>query len=232
MSQFTPIASTDLKEIVAAARARDSEFASRIPPEYFSPILPIRLVFWQRLRVLYRLIRRHAPSATTCLDFGGGGGVFAPTLAAHFKEPALLDLSTREADLVKTRLGLDHLELIEADATTVDLGQRRFQVIVAADVLEHFKELDDAAEPIHRWLADDGVLVTSLPTETRIYEFLRFVFRTEKPHDHYHRAVEVEDFLSRNGFVRRERRYVPLGLPLFPLYYVSAWQKASREGRS
>lgn len=225
MSQFVRIPDRVAKDAVAAARHRDPAYHSRIPPEYFSPIPPIRWVFWQRLYLLDALIGRFAPAARTCLDFGGGGGVFAPSLCARFEEVVLLDLGTAEAAEIKRHYALDHLVLEEADATRTDLGAGRFDVAVAADVLEHFEDLDSAIDPLLRWLGPNGLLFTSLPTETFVYEALRFVFRTEKPADHYHKGAEVERRLSERGFARVKRWCAPLMVPITPLFYVSAWQK-------
>ena len=43
------------------------------------------------------------------------------------------------------------------------LGDDRFDVVVAADVLEHLKEPGRALEAVHRFLKPDGYLVASLP---------------------------------------------------------------------
>ena len=224
MGRFVPLRQQELLEVLAAAGV-EPRAASRIAPEYYAQVLPVRLVFWQRLWIVQRLLARHAPSARSCLDFGGGGGLLSPTLAASFAEVTLLDLDVREARVVKERRGLANLELVQADATACDLGAERFDAVVAADVLEHFREVEAALTPIHRWLRPGGILVTSLPTETRTYELLRKVFRTEKPADHYHTAEEVEARIQRHGFTRLTRRHAPLPLGVLPLFYVSAWRK-------
>ena len=225
MSQFVRIPDKILRAVTAEACKLDPSFHSRIPPEYYSRIKPISIVFWQRLRLLNALLRRHARQTDPCLDFGGGGGVFTPTLAGWFEQVTLLDLATREAAVTCDRYNLANVTLIQGDACEISLPEGGFRVVVAADVLEHFRHLDDAVTPIRRWLADGGLLVTSLPTETLVYDFLRLVFRTQKPEDHYHRAIDVERFLEERGFRRLERRYAPLPLPLTPLFYITAWRK-------
>jgi len=224
MSRFVPIGRDELKQVIREAQESEPHAMTRIPPEYFSNIWPIRRVFWQRLRVLHRLILKHARRARACLDLGGGGGVFAPTLAGCFDEVTLLDLDVTEASVVKRIHGLKNLELVQRDATQCDLGQARFDVVVAADVLEHFEDIEKALDPIRRWMAPGGLLVTSLPSENVMYELLRVIFRTKKPEDHYHKAYDVERFMEGQGFERLERRYVPLPLALWPLFFVSAWE--------
>ena len=225
MSQFIRIPDQTLIKIVEKGRKIRPDGHSRIPPEYFSGIPPIRWVFWQRLHMIRSLILKHGGNAHNCLDFGGGGGMMAPTLSNCFNEVTLLDLATYEAKLTVEAFSLKNVTLAEADATQTDLGEASFDAAVAADVLEHFYNLDDAIGPLLRWLKPGGLLFTSLPTETWVYEFLRVIFRTKKPEDHYHKAADVERTLEERGFVRLERRYAPLLMPVAPLFYVSAWQK-------
>lgn len=226
MSQFVPISAAELQAIVKDGQAQDPPAMTRVPPEYYTPFGPIRMAFWQRLQMIHALIKKYTPQGTSCLDFGSGGGMFAPTLATCFPQVTLLDLDTSEAQFVCDRYQLKNVTCQSADATKIDLGAGRFDAIIAADVLEHFYSLDDAITPIKRWLADDGVLFTSLPTENLTYEMLRLVFRTQKPEDHYHKAYEVEAHLESRGFKRIKRRYAPLYSPIFPLFYISAWRKA------
>ncbi len=77
------------------------------------------------------------------------------------------------------------------------------------------------------WLADDGVLVTSLPTESWIYMLLRKAFAIEKPKDHYFSGGEVEASLRRIGFTPLERRFLPFGIRTSSLFLVTAWRRAA-----
>jgi predicted TPR repeat methyltransferase len=204
-----------------ASIATDSE---RIPTLYYTGNAPSRRVFWQRLRSLHGLARRHGRH-TSCLDFGGGGGVFLPSLAGLFDRVVSIDLETAEAQRVVERYALRNVRLVRADATTAELDEAPFDVIVAADVLEHFRDLTPPVAALRRWLRDDGVLLTSLPSENWVYVLLRRLFDVEKPPDHHHTGAEVERFLADHGFRRVRRRFVPLGLPVAPLYLVSAWRR-------
>jgi len=187
----------------------------------------VRHFFWMRPRLITSMIERLLPERSDCLDFGGGSGVFHPTLSRLFRTVTCVDLDQAEAAEIGKRFGLLNVELIRGDVSSIDVGPRRFQAIVAADVLEHFKDLCVPALAIHRWLSDDGLLFTSLPTENWVYRLLRIVFKKEKPLDHYHSAAEVEAYLSANGFRKVAAVFVPLYVPLFPLFAVSAWKKQS-----
>lgn len=217
MAAFVEIPASFLASI-----ATDNE---RIPTLYFSASSVTRHVFWQRLRWLHQLACRYADLSRPCLDFGAGGGVFLPTLASTFERVVSIDLVTREALRVVEHFGLRNVAVVEADATAGPVFGAPFGTVIAADVLEHFADLAPPVEALHRALAPDGLLLTSLPTENILYGALRRLQGVEKPTDHYHRAVEVEAILQRSGFRRIAHRFVPLHVRIAPLYAVTAWRK-------
>lgn len=192
---------------------------------YCSGNVLLRRFFWLRLRLLCHLIGRVAPAPGECLDFGGGSGVFLPTLAAGFHRVTVIDRNTAEARQLVARLGLDRVDLVNADILAHDFTGRRFDAVIAADVLEHFLDLDPPIERIRTWLAPGGVLFTSLPSENVAYRTLRVVFGKQKPEDHYHGAAEVERRLRGHNFRKIVGLYHPLYLRVAPLFYISAWQR-------
>lgn len=218
MSSFVKIDDDFLATIASGSEA--------IPTLYFEGDPVTRGIFWLRLRWLHQLAERHADPATTCLDFGSGGGVFLPTLANHFPRVVAADLETAEASRVIERFELENVELVRADLTRDPLPHAPFGAIFAADVLEHFQDLSLPATALHRWLRDDGFLFTSLPTESVLYRLLRLAFGFVKPEDHYHSGYQVERYLTDHGFRRVRRWYVPARVPVLPLFLVSAWRKA------
>ncbi|MHC4414282.1 MAG: class I SAM-dependent methyltransferase [Planctomycetota bacterium] len=203
-----------------ASIARDID---RVPKAYFQGNTISRKGFWLRLRWIYRLARAHAQPFGSVLDFGAGGGVFLPSLANLFDRVTGIDLETQEAEQVVAHFGLDNVQLVRADIAKAELAAAPFDAIVAADTLEHFLDLGPPVAALRRWLKDEGTLFTSLPTENWTYALLRRLYRMEKPRDHYHTGYEVEAFLQARGFQRLRRWFVPLWLPIAPLYIVSAW---------
>jgi ubiquinone/menaquinone biosynthesis C-methylase UbiE len=119
---------------------------------------------------------------------------------------------------------LENVEIVQGDVEQLDFSKSPFDAVVAADVLEHFRDLNVPVVALRRWLKPEGLLFTSLPTENWPYVVLRKVFGIEKPWDHYHTGYEVEAFLTANGFERVRTRCVPLYAPVVPLFLVSAWR--------
>ncbi len=185
---------------------------------HFNPIL--REGFWWRLREIDRQMALLKLHGGRCLDVGGGEGVFLPTLAARFDKVVCVDLDTGGAKRLVERLSLNNAELTEG-LFEQSVFEAPFDSIVAADVLEHYRELTEPLAAIRRWLKPGGYLFTSLPTESLAYRGLRKLFGVTKPSDHYRTAAEVEFILAENRFVPVLRRKLPLpGLSLFTL---TAW---------
>jgi SAM-dependent methyltransferase len=178
----------------------------RTPSLYYHPNVVLRESFWLRLRIINQQMAR--------LNLHGG---------------RCLDLETRDAAVVVERHRLGNVTIEQTDISAVDHSGDPFDAIVAADVLEHFKDLVPPISAIQRWLKPDGLLFTSLPTENWVYRLLRTVFGVEQPEDHYHTAYQVEAALRVAGFVAVHRSYLPLMIPFAPLFLVTAWRRYARE---
>lgn len=202
--------------------ATDSD---RVPRLYYSRFRAVRTFFWMRLSRCLEHLADLSPRRCTVLDFGGGGGVFLPTLCRYFERVTCVDLEDIEARHIAAKFQLENVKLIRSDVTVAEPVDAPFDSIVAADVLEHFSDLSIAVRAIDRWLAPDGLLVTSLPVEDRLYSLLRSLFRVERPWDHYHTARQVEAYLESQGFEALRRRYVPFPVRVPSIYFVTAWRR-------
>lgn len=190
----------------------------------------LREFFMLRLRFMVALInrmyRRGQLRGDKVLDVGGGSGIVSRMLSPFVSHVDLLDRDCRAATLLLQRLPADNIALHEADALTWQPSAMP-DIVIAADVLEHFRELPPIMNRLRDWMSADSILFTSLPTENIWYVVLRKIFNKTKPYDHYHTSNEVEAELRRHGFIRIACLCHPLGLRLFPLFSISAWKKAA-----
>ncbi len=221
--------STPFVPVDPAFLRRIASGSSDTPSLYHHPNPILRAAFWTRLRAINAMMDRvGVPAAGRCLDFGGGGGVFLPTLAQRFAEVVCIDRDARDARKVVAEHRLTNVRLDETDILTTEYPQP-FDAIVAADVLEHFPELGPPVERIAAWLAPNGHLFTSLPTESGLYALARQAFGVTKPADHYHTANEVEAFLASRGFRPRRRTHRPLpGVRFTAMFSITAWTREAR----
>jgi predicted TPR repeat methyltransferase len=184
---------------------------------YVHPNPLARHIFWQRLERLFQQIKTHLNADSKVIDLGGGSGVFIKALGNFFRKIEIIDLDTADAGRIVQHLGLKNVTIHTQDIRGFS-SDRPYDAIIAADVLEHFSDLDIPLQFILKNLKKDGHLFLSLPTENWIYELGRKIVRKQKPADHYHSAAQVISFLEKNGFTRVQTSWVPafgLSIPLF-----------------
>lgn len=216
---FIPIPPDVLVRITDAAHERNI---------YAHPNPLARWIFWQRLAVGLRTLQAHAPRDVDVLDFGGGSGAFLPSLAACFRSVSVLDRDLADARRVAAHYALPNVELQEADAASAP-ATRRYDVVIAMDVLEHFLDPEMPRRYLDACLQPEGLLLVSLPTENWLYRLGRFIVRKQKPADHYHPAHALIRYYRGAGYTLLAHRYVPrlLGLAL-PLFSIALFRAPAR----
>lgn len=200
--------------VVRMERSRMEALVARLghddsPRVYHDGNPLVRELFWRRLGALLALSR--APRRDRVLDFGGGNGVLAPTLARLYREVVCVDLRTEIAEEVARSERLANVSARAGELATLGLPDGHFDTVIAADVLEHIVDLAPLVAELRRLLVPGGELLVSAPSENRFYEGGRRVFGYTKPDDHYHGASWIEETVARLLPLER-RRYFPIGL--------------------
>ena len=197
---------------------------------YTHPLFLARDIFWQRLEYAYKYIKLFVGPEAEVLDFGGGSGVFSKSLSNYFEKVSIIDLDTKDAYNIKEYFKLNNVEIHTQDISEFD-SERKFDLITATDVLEHFENLAIPQEFFNRYMKENGYLLVTLPTENFIYELGRLVINKQKPIDHYHKSSEVIDFLLNNGFELVQKQFVPKYIVPIPLFEVAIFKfKGSYHG--
>lgn len=192
------------------------------PTVYFHNNSGVRWLFWERLNKISGFILQNPNiKRGICLDFGGGSGIFLPTLSKLFKKVILVDLDPSQAILIKEKYKLDNCEIITADIFKSEFTD--IDCIIAADVIEHFMDTDAVVSQLKGFMGKDTYLLTSLPTENWFYEFLRTVFKQKKPIDHYYGADQIEQVITKLGLQKMKRSKIPFPL-LFDLFSITSWK--------
>lgn len=192
---------------------------------YVHPNPLARAIFWQRLICLHGLMVRQVATSSHVLDFGGGSGVFLPTLASSFSMIDIIDRDAQDARNIKAHFSLQNVTVIEKDILREHEPVPIYDAAVAADVLEHFESLAKPIRVLHQSLKSSGYLFVSLPTENALYRIGRKVVHKQKPIDHYHTADFVISQLEKGGFALQKSRYVPQLLLPLPLFRIAVLQK-------
>lgn len=97
------------------------------------------------------------------LDVGCAGGYLARVLAAQHCEVVGVDINAEAVEAARTYCSEAFVADIEAVPLRAVLGDRRFDVVVCGDVLEHLLNPARVLEETRNLLTDEGYLVASFP---------------------------------------------------------------------
>ncbi|MFQ6101427.1 MAG: class I SAM-dependent methyltransferase [Anaerolineae bacterium] len=197
---------TRIPPAIMQETAADEQLTTSLPYRHSSWI--VRELFWSRLQRLIALCPHDGRNSV--LDLGGGSGVLLPTLSQMFRQVICLDRFVGEAQGIVAHYRLGNVTLIEGDLLNSGLADGMFDVIIAADVLEHILQLRQACQEIYR-LAAGKFLITG-PTENLLYRLGRLICGFEKPEDHYFTYRQVEEHILDSGFRLERRSFVPVNL--------------------
>jgi 2-polyprenyl-3-methyl-5-hydroxy-6-metoxy-1,4-benzoquinol methylase len=145
------------------------------------------------------VLRQLGPISGRVLDVGSGTGAWAPRLReAGARHLVALDPSAAALAQARSRYDLAVLGTIE-DVTLDALGGQAFEVIVAADVLEHLVDPWQALRKLRSWAQPGALLAVSVPN-LRFYRLVgNLVFRGDFEYEPW----GVRDWTHLRWFTRR-----------------------------
>lgn len=192
-----------------------------IPTAYFHPSKIVRWLFSHRLKhsIQYtRFLKRR----DICLDVGCGGGALLPTLSHGFNEVIGLDKDIGPAAQIKAMLSLRNVEVVEGDLYETSIPHGSLDCIFAISVIEHLEDTDSAIRRFSHWLAPDGLLVISVPSENCLYQAGRWMFNFTRPHTHHDLKPLIP--LLRQYFTKTFHKSWPLPIPAFAYFHIYVGQ--------
>jgi SAM-dependent methyltransferase len=164
------------------------------------------------------------------LDFGGGNGVLLRELSKRFDEVVCVDLNADIAREVVRLYKLPNVQVMADDIFKLGLPDGHFDMVIAAQVLEHIPELERLAGEMKRLLAPGGELLVSAPSENRFYEQGRKLAGYTKPWDHHYDGRFIIDAVGTQLMLSR-KRYFPINWEPLAVFYVLRFVKeATPEG--
>ena len=156
-------------------------------------------------------------TASRVLDIGCGAGRLGKSIRQ--RQPARvtgIELDATAAELAGRVLN----DVVRGDVqeAKVDFPAGEFDCVICADVLEHLESPHLVLDKIHRWLAPDGCLITSLPNvrhNTVVRNLLAGNWTYEQAglldsdHVRFFTRRGIEKLLFQAGFSVEQRRIVP-----------------------
>lgn len=186
-----------------------------IPPSfdtrvYFHPVKFIGDIFWLRFEKMLQMAEPRANEVA--LDFGCGHGLFLPTLSKYYKKVAGIDVKIFKEETRKllSKHKCSNVKICEINGSSTKFENNSFDIVFAADVLEHFRNLESPIKEIHRILKPGGKLIVNSPIEAGFFNFARSLAGFDKPSDHYHSADDISHAISRYFDIGEKYNFPPL----------------------
>jgi 2-polyprenyl-3-methyl-5-hydroxy-6-metoxy-1,4-benzoquinol methylase len=187
----------------------------------------IRWLMFRRLDLigdmaLQVLSQRPDSTGRAGLDFGCGVGLLMPIVAPAVEILYVCDTNLAPSKATARHFGIKNVVWVEPDQLTNQIADASLDVVIAADVLEHVKELDKSVELFRQKLRRDGALIISGPMENLVYKLGRWIAGFSGDY-HVRSVFDVEEAVRGDGFVLEQFRTLPFALPP-ALFRLTLWR--------
>ena len=173
-------------------------------PSYLHGNPLIRWLMWRRYEAIAQYL--DGVDGNTALEFGCGLGLFLPELNGRFDRVFATDLFPDYAETLSQRRRL-HTRFVPNVGAVPDAS---LDVLIAADVLEHIRDLPAYLTEFALKLKPGGRLIISGPTENRLYQIGRVIAGFGGKGDYHHTNIDrlIAD-ITAQGFVPLRTRRLP-----------------------
>jgi len=211
------------KDYIKSYNRAFKELEKNLPEEFYEAALPsythrnrlMAWLFWKRLDTALSLAGDL--SGKSVLDFGCGSGVTFKYLNERGATVAGCDNRTAE-------LARKISEMLGTEAELYDdlfkITGRKFDLILALDVLEHIEDLDPFIDRFRELSSQGAKVIVSGPTENLLYRFGRLLAGFSGD---YH-VTNIYDIEKRLSAVGLQREALKVLYPPVPLFRISRWK--------
>lgn len=120
-----------------------------------------------------RLLNQFIGNGKKILDLGCRDGILT-SFFAEGNQVVGTDIDSKVLELAKNNLGIETV-LMDLNSDWSELGEKKFDVVVAGEVLEHLYYPDKVVKKIKNVLNQDGLFIGTVPNAFSIKNRLRYL---------------------------------------------------------
>jgi 2-polyprenyl-3-methyl-5-hydroxy-6-metoxy-1,4-benzoquinol methylase len=122
-----------------------------------------RIADIKRLQIITKTLTEHLPSNASILDVGCGNGIISRSIGNKGFNVLGIDVSEKAIEKARelNKLPNVRFEVISAEQLVSD--GRKYQGIICSEVLEHLNHPEKLLHTLYKSLADDGILIVTVP---------------------------------------------------------------------
>lgn len=169
-------------------------------PSYVHSNPLVRQIFWRRVFIISNQIKKLSPRSV--LDFGCGSGIITAFLDSKI-DRFVTDIYFEPFYFMQQQHIGQLRNVAKLHSSDLDKIESRFDVILAADVLEHLSDyrIKNQLVLFHKWLKPGGHLVISGPTENLIYKIGRKIAGYKNDY-HKTNVMDIAGIVSKSALFK------------------------------
>lgn len=122
-----------------------------------------RIADIKRLQFIVDSLKKHLPNGSTVLDVGCGNGIIARHLGGEGFNVYGIDISVKAIEKARALTNLPNVSFDVISAEELVADGRKYHAIICSEVLEHLNQPEKLLNTLYQSLADDGVLIVTVP---------------------------------------------------------------------
>lgn len=179
---------------------------------YTSKNFGTRLMHRGRLNQLLPLIPINTKKL---LEIGCGGGHLIQKVFSNNPDIKIMGVDKSKEATDTTKEKCKEAEIITADISTYDFGERKFDTIICTEVLEHIENYGLVIKKMEKLLEKGGTLILSFPNERNIMIGRFFLGRKPIKIPEHINSFKPSQIIKEFNLKLVKQQAIPRGLPFF-----------------
>ena len=122
-----------------------------------------RIADIKRLQFIIDILKSNLPDGAVVLDVGCGNGIISRGLGREGFNVYGIDVSERAVEKARSLTDLPNVKFDVISAEQLVADGKRYNAVICSEVLEHLDHPEKLLNTLYQSLADDGVLIVTVP---------------------------------------------------------------------